>query len=122
MKVKIKDKRKILQFALAVLIVIIILTITFPHILNAVFGNSIKEEIITVTTDVISEIDVDFTDGCFALYNSQGLKKYNTKGEFETVFLEYGEIYIPKSFIALLKSEAFTEPEYNIAKNPFVVF
>lgn len=93
MKVKIKDKRKILQFALAVLIVVIILTITFPHILNAVFGNSIKEEIITVTTDVISEIDVDFTDGCFALYNSQGLKKYNTKGEFETE--HYKSAYAP---------------------------
>lgn len=93
MKLKLKDKRKTLQFALALLIVVIILTIAFPHILNAVFGNSIKEEIITVTTDAISEIDVDFTDGCFALYNSQGLKKYDTKGEFETE--HYKSAYSP---------------------------
>lgn len=84
MKLRINDKRKFLQFISAIILVAIIVLLALPHVLNALFGNSIKEEVITITSDVISEIDVDFIDDNFALYNSQGLKKYNKKGEFQS--------------------------------------
>lgn len=93
MKIKIKDKKKILQFSVALLIALIIVIIAFPHILNAVFGNRIKDEIITVATDVVSEIDVECIEGKFAIYNSQGLKIYNTKGEFDRE--HYKSAYAP---------------------------
>lgn len=93
MKLKINDKRKTLKFLVTIILIAIIIIIAFPHILNGVFGNSIKDEIVTVTTDIISEIDVDFIDGKFALYNSQGLKMYNTSGEFESE--HYKSAYSP---------------------------
>ncbi len=93
MKLRINDKRKALKFVVTIIIIAIIISIAFPHILNVVFGNSIDDEIVTVTTDVVSETDVDFIDGKFALYNSQGLKKYNTDGEFDSEY--YKSAYTP---------------------------
>ncbi len=83
MKLKIKDKKKFLQILTGILIAVLILAIILPDALNAIFGNHISDEIYTVTTDVISEYDVDFISGKFAIYNSQGLKKYNKQAEFE---------------------------------------
>ena len=93
MKLKIKDNKLLLQIGTGVLIVAIIIAIVLPDALNAIFGNKISEEIHSVTTDVVSEFDVDFIDGKFAIYNSQGLKKYNNKAEFEEEY--YTSSYAP---------------------------
>lgn len=84
MKIKINDKRKAIRFSLGVIIAALIIASILPHILNVTFGNHISSDVVTVTSDVVSEIDVGIADGKFTLYNSQGVKKYNTKGEFES--------------------------------------
>lgn len=93
MKLKIKDKKKLLQICTGILIIALIVAIILPDTLNAIFGNHISDEINTVTTDVISEYDVDFINGKFAIYNSQGLKKYNKGAEFEEEY--YLSAYAP---------------------------
>ena len=96
MKLKIKDNKRLLQVCMALIIIAIIIVIILPDALNAIFGNKISEEIYSVTTDVVSEYDVGFIDGKFAIYNSQGLKKYNKNAEFEEEY--YRNSYAPIMF------------------------
>ncbi len=93
MKLKIKDNKTLLQIATGVVIIAVIIAIILPDALNAIFGNKISDEVYSVTTDVVSEFDVDYIDGNFAVYNSQGLKKYNNKAEFEEEY--YTSAYSP---------------------------
>ena len=93
MNLKKLDSKTWLRIGMAVLILAIITAIILPDILNAILGNKISEEIYSVTTDVVSEFDVGFINGKFAIYNSQGLKKYNNKAEFEEEY--YTSSYAP---------------------------
>ena len=111
MKIKINDKSKVLRFSFGVAIVALILALALPHILNIAFGNSISSEIISVTSDVVSEIDVGIAEGKFILYNSQGMKKYNSKGEFESEYYKsaFSPILHIKGNYAVLSDTTSTE-------------
>ena len=60
MKLKITDKKKLLQICTGIVIIAVIIAIILPDTLNAIMGNHISDEVYSVTTDVISEYDVDY--------------------------------------------------------------
>ena len=75
--------KKMALFLLGAIAALFVLIKLVPAGISLIFGHSISQDCITITPDAISNYDFDIYKNQIALFNSQGLKTYNYKGEYQ---------------------------------------